>query len=52
MNWSTTDSATPDDFRDFVFTWPVEFWGGTNPDFFKGTVVEGATDTQLARAAT
>src|SRR5579863_3632389 len=33
---------TPDDFRDFVFTWPVEFWGGMNPEFFKGTAVEGA----------
>jgi predicted TIM-barrel fold metal-dependent hydrolase len=31
---------TEDDFRDFVYTYPVEFWGGMNPDFFKGTVVE------------
>jgi hypothetical protein len=29
-----------DDFRDFVFTYPVEFWAGMNPNFFKGTVVE------------
>jgi predicted TIM-barrel fold metal-dependent hydrolase len=28
------------DFRDFVFTNPVEFWGGMNPDFFKSTRVE------------
>ncbi|MBV8359419.1 MAG: hypothetical protein JO189_16000, partial [Deltaproteobacteria bacterium] len=32
---------TADDFRDFVFTYPVEFWTGLNPDFFKGTAVEG-----------
>jgi predicted TIM-barrel fold metal-dependent hydrolase len=31
---------TEDDFRDFVFTYPVEFWTGVNPDFFKGTHVE------------
>ncbi|HKV53402.1 MAG TPA: amidohydrolase family protein [Candidatus Binataceae bacterium] len=31
---------TADDFRDFVFTYPVEFWAGANPDFFKGTAVE------------
>ena len=38
---------TRDDFRDFVFTWPVEFWGGMNPDFFKGTSVESATQRLL-----
>jgi predicted TIM-barrel fold metal-dependent hydrolase len=31
---------TADDFRDFVFTYPVEFWTGVNPNFFKGTAVE------------
>jgi len=31
---------TADDFRDFVFIYPVEFWTGVNPDFFKGTAVE------------
>jgi hypothetical protein len=31
---------TQDDFRDFVFTYPVEFWTAVNPDFFKGTAVE------------
>ena len=31
---------TPGDFRDFVFTYPVEFWTALNPDFFKGTAVE------------
>ncbi|HXZ87166.1 MAG TPA: amidohydrolase family protein [Candidatus Binataceae bacterium] len=29
-----------DDFRDFVFTYPVEFWSGMNPNFFKNTAVE------------
>jgi predicted TIM-barrel fold metal-dependent hydrolase len=31
---------TADDFRDFVFGNPVRLWGGANPDFFKGTVIE------------
>jgi predicted TIM-barrel fold metal-dependent hydrolase len=31
---------TDDDFRDFMFTNAVRFWGEVNPDFFKGTVVE------------
>jgi hypothetical protein len=31
---------TEDDFRDFMFTNPVRFWGEANPDFYKGTVVE------------
>jgi predicted TIM-barrel fold metal-dependent hydrolase len=33
-------TITAEDFRDFVFTYPVEFWTGGNPDFFKGTSVE------------
>jgi len=33
-------TLSEDDFRDFVFTYPVEFWGGMNPNFFKGTAVE------------
>ena len=28
------------DFRDFVFGNPLALWTGTNPEFFKGTVVE------------
>jgi predicted TIM-barrel fold metal-dependent hydrolase len=28
------------DFRDFMFTNAVRFWGEVNPDFFKGTAVE------------
>ncbi len=43
---------TQDEFRDFVFTYPVEFWGGTNPDFFKGTAVEKAVQAELQRNAT
>ena len=31
-----------DDFRDFMFTNAVRFWGEVNPDFFKGTAVEKA----------
>ena len=45
------DVITPDDFRDFVFTNPTTLWTGTNPDFFKGTVVEGAVDKLLAQGA-
>jgi predicted TIM-barrel fold metal-dependent hydrolase len=41
---------TPDDFRDFVFTYPVEFWTGVNPDFFKATAVEA--DAAAARGTT
>ncbi len=33
---------TQDDFRDFVFTNPVRLWTALNPQFFKGTPVEGA----------
>jgi len=29
-----------DDFRDFVFTNPVSFYTGMNPEFFNGTVLE------------
>ena len=42
---------TEQDFRDFVFTNPVEFWGGMNPDFFKGTRVEKAAAAALAESA-
>jgi hypothetical protein len=40
---------TPEDFRDFVFTYPVEFWTAGNPDFFKGTAVEQAAGGRNAR---
>jgi len=40
---------TADDFRDFMFTNAVRFWGEVNPDFFKGTAVEKAAAETLAR---
>ncbi|MBI3743172.1 MAG: amidohydrolase family protein [Chloroflexi bacterium] len=33
---------TSDDFRDFVFANPVRLHAGMNPDFFKGTRIEGS----------
>jgi hypothetical protein len=42
---------TVDDFRDFVFTYPVEFWTGVNPDFFKGTGVERHSTAWLKTGA-
>jgi predicted TIM-barrel fold metal-dependent hydrolase len=39
------------DFRDFTFANAVRFWGETNPDFFKGTVVEKAAAEVLTRRA-
>jgi hypothetical protein len=39
------------DFRDFMFTNAVRFWGEVNPDFFKGTVVEKAAAEALAQGA-
>jgi len=37
------------DFRDFMFTNAVRFWGEVNPDFFKGTAVEKAAAQALAQ---
>jgi len=37
------------DFRDFMFTNAVRFWGEVNPNFFKGTVVEKQAAEVLAR---
>ena len=37
-----------DDFRDFMFSNAVRFWGEVNPDFFKGTAVENAAAEVLA----
>jgi hypothetical protein len=31
---------TEEDFRDFVFGNSVRLWAGSNPEFFKGTVIE------------
>ncbi len=36
------------DFRDFTFVNPVRLHAGMNPDFFKGTAVEGAVATLLS----
>ena len=41
---------TDDDFRDFMFTNAVRFWGEVNPDFFKATVVEKQAAEVLAQA--
>ena len=38
-----------DDFRDFVFTHPVELWTAGNPDFFAGTAVETAVSALTAQ---
>ena len=35
-------------FRKFTFEHPARFYTGTNPSFFKGTVVESAVDALLA----
>ncbi|HXD90702.1 MAG TPA: hypothetical protein VNU00_06545 [Candidatus Binataceae bacterium] len=40
-----------DDFRDFVYGYPVEFWTGVNPNFFKGTVVENSAEAYIKSAA-
>jgi predicted TIM-barrel fold metal-dependent hydrolase len=40
---------TEDDFRDFMFTNAVRFWGEVNPDFFEGTVVARAAAEALGR---
>ena len=40
-----------DDFRDFTFNNVVELHTQMNPEFFKGTAVEGAADKRLAETA-
>ncbi len=42
---------TDDDLREFVFTNPARLHTAANPDFFTGTVVEGAVKKELARPA-
>src|SRR5216683_4152706 len=39
-NRATTGLNGDDEFRDFTFTNAARMWSSTNPDFFKGTVVE------------
>jgi predicted TIM-barrel fold metal-dependent hydrolase len=41
---------TEEDFRDFAFVYPAELWTSMNPNFFKGTIVEGAVDRLLGCA--
>ncbi len=43
---------TDEDFQDFVFTNPTTFATRLNPDYFKGTVVEGAVDKLLSNRST
>jgi predicted TIM-barrel fold metal-dependent hydrolase len=40
-----------DDFRDFVCGYPLEFWTGMNPNFFKGTVIEKSAETFVKSGA-
>ena len=37
------------DFTDFVFANPISLWAGNKPDFFDGTVVEGAVRKHLGQ---
>jgi predicted TIM-barrel fold metal-dependent hydrolase len=39
---------TPDDYRDFVFTYPARLHMQANPEFFAGTVVESAVSRLAA----
>jgi predicted TIM-barrel fold metal-dependent hydrolase len=47
--WEMVDHGWIDeaDFREFTFVNPVRFYTGTNRDYFKGTVVEGAVNQFL-----
>ncbi len=48
--WEMVDHGWIDEaaFTKFTFTNPARFYTGTNPGFFKGTVVESAVDQLLA----
>ena len=48
--WEMVDHGWIDEasFRKFTFENPAKFYTGTNPAFFKGTVVESAVDAYLA----
>lgn len=45
------DLMSEEDFKDFVFTNPLTFQTRVNPDFFKGTAVEGAVSNYMRAAA-
>jgi hypothetical protein len=51
--WEMVDHGWIDEsaFKSFTFSNPVRFYTGTNPSFFKGTVVEAAVDAHLADLA-
>jgi hypothetical protein len=46
------DLLTAENFRDFVFTNPVELHTRNNPNFFKGTTVENDVQLLLAQRKT
>jgi hypothetical protein len=48
--WEMVDHGWIDEaaFKKFTFSNPVDFYTGTNPSYFKGTVVESAVDAYLA----
>jgi predicted TIM-barrel fold metal-dependent hydrolase len=48
--WEMVDHGWIDEaaFEKFTFANPVDFYTGTNPSYFKGTVVEAAVDAYLA----
>ncbi len=46
--WYRLSPEERTDFRDFVFRNPSTLYAGTNPDFFKGTVVEDAVNALMA----
>jgi hypothetical protein len=52
--WEMVDHGWIDEhaFTKFTFTNPVRFYTGTNPAFFKGTVVEEAVDAVPAGGLT
>jgi hypothetical protein len=39
-----------EDFRDFAFTNQVTLYASTNPDFFKGTIIESEAAKVVAAA--
>ena len=49
--WEMVDHGWIDEvaFRKFTFENPARFYTGTNPEFFKGTVVESAVDEFINR---
>lgn len=50
--WELVEQAriTAEDFRDFVFTHPVQLFAGMNPQFFAGTAVADEVDRLLRRS--